>query len=434
MSRQLDHLFASLVSDVLTGPAPVPQGRQIRSSFRLEFTNTMRVPVFWRNALGIVVCEPSCTSMSADEYFYINIEYEFDPGVKIDARELLDELDLPNNHVELKGIVDALAALERNPHWYQQRKFSYQLGISREALENVGGVAYLNDVDLVVGFDKHRDAVLHPFSPPGQRQRLSDVLDPHQGFQQRYLIVDNAGIIGPRWVNTGYGTYEITPVADPQYRDGVYVSVYHDRQNEPTTTHYTIEQADKDLGLYRNQAEAVAFGAPEERFKAELKEIEQQIARDKLTLTQQKQELDHERHAMEMERKREDDRRAHEQAELEAERRREDDRRAQEKAEMEAERRREDDRRAQEKADLDAERKRDAELLERERERITMAKERIDFERQTFQERQKFEYDMRSRDRKDQTDQSKALLDMGKTALALVNLALTAYALFKKSQ
>ncbi len=398
MSRQLDHIFASLVSEVLPGPAPVPQGRQLRSSFRLEFTNTMRVPIFWRNALGIVVCEPGSTSTTMGEYFYIRIEYEFDPGVKIDARELLDELELPSNHAELDGIVKALETLEKNPHWYQQRKFSYQLGISREDLENAGGVAYLNDVDLVVGFEQHRDAALHPFSPPGQRQRLSDVLDPQQGMQQRIVLIDNSGIIGPRWVNTGYGTYEIAPIADPQLRDGVYVSVNHARANQPTTTHYSIDEAEKALGLYRNRAEADAFGSPEERFKVEMKEIEQQIARDKVELGRQKQEVEREKHN------------------------------------METERRREDDRRAQEQAEIDARNKRDKDALDRERDRLALEKERMDFERQTFQEKQKFEYDMRSRDRKDKSDQTKAMLDFAKAMLGIVSVGLSLYAVIKKGQ
>jgi len=398
MARQLDHIFASLVSEVLPGPVPLPQGRRLRSSFHLEFTNTMRVPVFWRNALGIVVSEPSSSSTSGGEYFYIRIEYEFEPGVKIDARELLDELELPSNHAELGGIVKALEALEKDPNWYQQRKFSYQLGISREDLENAGGVAYLNDVDLVVGFEQHRDVALHPFSPPGQRQRLSEVLDPQQGFQQRFVLIDNSGIIGPRWVNTGYGTYEITPVADPQLRDGVYVSVCHHRLSEPKTTHYPMEEAEKALGLYRNRAEAEAFGSPEERFKAELKETEQQIARDKVELGRLKQEVDREKH------------------------------------EAETERRREDERRAQEQAEADARNRREKEALERERDRLTLEKERMDFERQTFQERQKFEYDMRSRDRKDQSDTHKAALDYAKAILGIVSIGLSLYAVIKKNQ
>lgn len=397
MSRQLNHLFASLTSDVVPGP-PKQQGRRLRSTYRIEITNTMRVPVFWRNALGLVVSESSTPSTTAEERFYITIVYEFDPGVKIDARELLNELDIPENHSEREGIVSALHHLETEPQWQHQRTFSYTLGISREDLENAGGVAYLNDVDLVVGFEQHREAVLHPYSPPGLRKQLSEVLDPDQGFQQRYLLVDNAGILGSWWVNTGYDVFELRPVADPRYQDGVYVTVYHPRQEAPKTTYHELEDAQKVLGLYSNRAEAEAFGSPESRFKAELKETEQQIARDKVELSRQRQEMEREKHDREAERRREDDRRAAEQAEQEA----------------------------------TAQREKDAN--ERERDRLKLERERMEFERQTFKEKQKFEYDMRSQDRKDQSDQTKALLDMAKLILAITSTGLSLYAVIKKNQ
>ena len=396
MTRQINHLFASLVTDVVPGPTS-SHSRKLKSSIRLEITNTMRVPLFWRNALGIMVCEPSSPSVAEDEYFYVRIEYEFDPGVKIDARELLDEVNLPENHAERQGIYEALKTLEHEPQWYTQRKFSYTLGISREDLEQAGGVCYLNDVDLVVGFDQFRDHALHPYSPPGQRAKLSAVVDPDKGYQQRIVLIDNAGIIGSRWVNTGIGVYEITPIADPQFRDGVYVTTTHDRQHETKTSYYTVDEAEAHLGFYRNQAEADAFGSPENRFKAELKDTEQKIARDKVEQERLKQEVQRE------------------------------------KNELEQQARREDARLKQEQAEYERQQQRERETLERERERMKLEKERMDFERQTFQDRQKFEYDMRSRDRKDQSDQTKAMLDIAKTALSLVSVGLSVYLVIKKN-
>jgi len=394
--RQLQHLFASLTSEVVPGPTK-QQGRHTCSAFRMEIRNTMRVPLFWRNALGMVVHEPPSASTTAGEYFYIMIEYEFDPGVKIDARELLNELDLPENHTERKQIYEALQSLEREPQWHHQRKFTYTLGIDRERLEAAGGVAYLNDVDLVVGFAKHASDATHPYSPPGQRERMSNAVDPAEGFQQRMVLVDNAGVNGPRWINTGFGVYEVTPVEDPSLQDGFYLTVFHHRSGEPSTEHHTYVVAEKTFGLYRSRAEAEAFGSPEERFKAELKETEQQIARDKVALAREKQQVDRERH------------------------------------EMEREKRTEEDRREREKTEHEAQLARERDQLDRERERMKFEKERMEYERQTFSERQKFEYDMRSRDRKDHSEQTKALLDMAKIMLGLVTTGLSLYAVIKKN-
>jgi hypothetical protein len=401
---RLNHIFPSLISDVVPGPNNKDLNSK-HTSVNYQMSSTMRTPIFWRNALGIVVCEPSTVSTTADEYFYIKIEYEFDPGVKIDARELLSELELPDNHVERKGIVDALYTLEHEPMWYNQRKFSYTLGISREDLEKVGGVVYLNDVDLVIGFEKHRDAVAHPFSQPGQRQRLNESFALEEGLTQRYLMVDNSGIYGQRWVNTGYDVFELKSVSDPQLRDGVYVTTRSSINSEPETVFYEYADAEKALGLYRNRAEAESFGSPEARFKAELKEAEHDLSLEKIAVQKHKQEITREQHELDAERKRQDDHYKEEDA-----------------------------RRKREQERLDQEVRRHKEDVERQRERMEMERNRIEFERQTYSERQKFEYDMRSRDRKDETDQWKSAVEVGKLFLSVVGVGLGLAALIVKRQ
>ncbi len=401
---RLNHIFPSLVSDVVPRPATTKPGLK-HTCVQYSMHSTMRSPIFWRNALGIVVCEPGALSTTADEYFYITIEYEFDPGVKIDSRELLSELELPDDHVERKGIVDALSTLEREPTWYNQRKFSYTLGISRETLEHMGGVVYLNDVDLVVGFEKHRDAAIHPFSQPGQRQRLNETFQMNDGLTQRYLMVDNSGINGTRWVNTGYGVFEIHSVQDPQLRDGVYVTTRNTANAEPETVFYDFTNADKALGLYRNRTEAESFGSPDARFKAELKEAEQDLTREKMDLQRNKQEIEREQHELDLERRRWDDYYKEEEA-----------------------------RRKREQDQLDLEVKRHKEDMDRQRERLKMERDRMEFERQTYSERQKFEYDMRSRDRKDQTDQWKSAVEVGKLFISVVGVGLGLAALIVKRQ
>lgn len=401
---RLNHLFPSLVSDVVPGPTTHNLNAK-HTCVQYRMHSTMRTPIFWRNALGVVVCEPSSVATTAEEFFYITVEYEFDNGVKIDARELLSELELPDNHVERKGIYDALNTLEREPTWYNQRKFSYTLGISRANLEKVGGVVYLNDVDLVVGLEKHRDVAVHPYSQPGQRQRLSESFIDEEGLTQRYLLIDNSGIYGQRWVNTGYSVFELKPVADPQLRDGVYVTTRNSIHTDPETVFYEYADAEEALGLYRNRPEAEAFGSPEAKFKAELKQAEQDLAREKMDLQRNKQEVDREQHELETERKRQDDHYKEEDA-----------------------------RRKREQDQLESDIKRHKEDMERQRDRLKMERDRIEFERQTYSERQKFEYETASRDRKDQTDQWKSTVEIGKLFISVVGVGLGLAALIVKRQ
>lgn len=393
MTRQLNHVFPTLVGDVVSGPK-VFQGKRRTTSVSIQMTSTMRVPVFWRNALGIVVVEPPASATTHEEMFYVTVEYDIDPGVSIDSRDLLDELNINEQHVERKRIYEILTRLEREPTWQRPRQFSYTLGISHQQLTDQGGVVYLNDVDLVVGFEQYREAALHPYSPAGQRQSVSEQLDPVNGVQQRYLLVDNSGLHGVRWVNTGFGVFELRAHRDPQLNDGVYVTYSDGRRVEPHTQYYSLEEAEKRLGLYLNKAQAEAFGSPEERFKSEMKEVEQQIARDKVEAARLKQEADREKHVMEEERARRD-----------------------------IAIREEDDRRKREREDRDRENQRVRDELDRDKEKLKAERERFIFD-----------YDMRKHERKDQSETLKAGVEIGKALLGIISVGLSIYALVKKNQ
>lgn len=393
MTRQLNHVFPTLVGEVVSGPK-VFQGKRRTTSVSIQMTSTMRVPVFWRNALGIVVVEPPTAATTHEEMFYITIEYDIDPGVSIDARGLLDELDLPEQHVERKRIYEILTRLEREPTWQRPRQFSYTLGISHQQLTEQGGVVYLNDVDLVVGFEQYREAALHPYSPAGQRLSVSEQLDPMNGVQQQYLLVDNSGLHGLRWINTGFGVFELRAHRDPKLKDGVYVTYSDGRCVEPHTTYYSLDQAETDLGLYLNKTQAEAFGSPEERFKSEMKEVEQQIARDKMEATRLKQEADREKHIMDEERSR-----------RETLIKEEDERRKRDREERERE-------------------------FQRTRDELDRDKEKLKAERERFQ----FDYDMRKYERKDQADALKSAVEIGKALLGVISVGLSIYALVKKNQ
>lgn len=386
MSRHLDHVYASMVSDVVSGPTVIKDYRP-KSAIRLEITNNIRAQVFWRNALGMVVTEAPSGSVIGEEFFYIKVEYEFEPGAAIDAVEFLNELDLPENHAARKAIIASLQQLESSPQWHNSRKFTYTLGISRARLEDHGGIVYLNDVDLLVGLARYKSEVLHPFSQPGLRQQLSNDLAQEEGLNTRILLIDNSGREGSRWINTGYDVYELIPVRDPKRLDGVYVTVKSGLRAEAKTTRYSLEEAIKKLGLYPNRTEAEAFGAPDVRFNAEIKQAERELAL-------RKQELDREKLELEMER------------------------------------------RQQEEFFKDEElrRKRETEELERIRDRMKLERDRWEYDQKYFADRQKFQYEMASRDRKDVSESLKGIFEVGKAILGILGALLSIYALMNKQK
>lgn len=341
--------------------------------------------------------EPTALTATNEEGIYFTIEYEFDSGVKIDSRDILDSLEPHVNAKEHKAIVDALNRLEHTPVWNNDRAFSYTLAITREELDKAGGVAYLSDVDIVVGYKEHQEVACHPYSQQGQIDRMNESLDHREGLHQRIIVVDSAAMFGPRWVNTGQGIYEVQPIQDGTRQDGVYVTSYSGRHKEPKTEFYTHDEAEDALGLYISRAQAEAYGSPEKRWKSELQERERALQEEKVNFTEAKQRYDREKSELERER-----------------------------ASREEYYRDEEARRKREQADLDERSRQQNAEVDRQREALRLERERI-------MSQQKFDQELFTRDRKDQSERLKAMLDAGKALLGIVSVGLSIYALAQKN-
>lgn len=397
-TRQLNHVFPTLVGEVVSPPTYSPVGAVVRSSVRMEIHNTMRAPIFWKNSLGIVIFEAPHASTTADEFIYITVEYEVDSGVKIDSRGLLNEADLPENHVERKQIYDLLKRMESTPSWMHQRKFSYTLGLSREALEGAGGVVYLNDVDLVVGYERHADSVHHPYTKQGQKNTLNEYTEKYTGFQQRYLFVDSSGLSGNRWVNTGYGVFELKAINDPQFRDGVYVTTSNTLESEPKTEYYSLTDAEKALGLYRTRAEAEVYGSPDTRFKAEMTQRDIELTTRKKEMEELKFDLERQKITLQEEKQR-----------------------------KEAEWR-------EHREKLDRENEEHRARLKREQETIDAERRHVEWQRSMHGDNQKFHLDMEMMERKNRSDNTKNLVEIAKGVMSVVTVILSIWALIEKNR
>lgn len=343
----------------------------------------MRVPVFWKTSLGVILIEPSYISPTVvEEKLYVTIEYEFDQGIGIDSRELLHEMSRPSKCVERRAVYDALRNLDYTPNSINSRRgFHYTLSVSRKQLEENGGIVYINDLDIVVGFDNLRDSAIHPYSAEGQVKRLSEAITDYAGYQQRYLIVDSTGKVGPRWVNTGNGIGELNPIKDPSLRDGVYVTTDRGPNYTPETKHYPFPEADEALGLFRHYDQAKTFGSPKARFEAEQAGREEEILRLKKDLQEFKARHDVDKAKYDMER-----------------------------AEWERKRQIEEDRYKQ---------------LESDRKRLD---DELKYERERHQDRLRFRHDVESREHKHRLDSTKALTDIAKVIVVFALYIATTFA------
>lgn len=414
MSRDIKHLVPSQLADNLKQFQGVI--RPGSSSYRLEFINGISERLFWRTSTGVTVIEPE-GSPSTEEYFYIQVEYEFDIGHRFDVRELVQSLTLPKTDPVYKEILDKIKYLEQNPGYTAHRKFSYTLGVSRDDLLNAGGAVYLKDLDIVVGLDRYRDDILHPYSSGGLARAIANqVVDKQEGLTYNFVFVDNTLTRGSLWLNTWFDVLEIKTTSNPQLVDGIYVTRKQMGKRDPEVVHYPLEVVQEKLGLFPSRSEAEAFGRPDAMAKADALKREQELAEFKHAVQMEKVQLDREKEALDREK------------EMRKERIKEED--------AKRERDRKDD-----EARRERERKEHDEFMKREREQIDLQRERLKHEWQYREMNFKFDADSEKRShdtesliRKERSEYFKGMIDVAKGALGLVTVGLSIYAALQKTK
>lgn len=387
------------------------------SSVRFEFVSTMRKKMFWRDSRGVTYVEAPSVSNSTEEGFYITLEYELDSGADIDLRELLASMDLPDKSPIRKELLSRLNQLSQDQHWQPKRSFRVTMGITAKDLDDAGGVVYLRDFDLILGYDHLRDRAMHPFTKPALIQRMQHQLDVDKmGCALKLVFIDNTRKQPPLWFNHGAGAIEVKPEANPQLEDGIYVFYRRSEGEEYQARFYTLEQANKELGLFVTEVEALNFGNPKAVYDRMIRDQEMELATLKhegQILTQQ-----HAQWKLEMDRERE-------QLKTEREQQAEDLRRQRE---------REDERRRAADQEWKDEQTRQQRLWEGEQERWRIERQRREQERDDWTRQRDFEYDMRNRDRKDQSEAYKTTMEIVKICLGLIGPGLAAYAIMNKGK
>lgn len=405
MPRTLEHHYASLEGEVLAGIPEQNRRGTPRSSVTMTFHNSFCRPVFWRTANGVLHIESAAFQVTGEEAFYITLQYEFEPGGKIDTRGLLNDLDLPEKHVERPKIYEALEALNHRARWHTHRQFHYTLKITKEAIDDAGGVVYINDVDLVIGYQAHADTLAHPYSRTGQRERVSQWVPQQDGFSQTVLLVDNSGVTGPLWFNNGFGTYELRPVVTNELRDGVYVANRDGATGNPTSEYYTFEEAKDVLGLYLSRSEAEAFGSPKEQHKHSIQQRELEVQTMKQNLKEKEAEAALAKQAA-----------------------------LQEKEALDEERRKREER----IRDEDLRRQRDREeheyRMQRERDDLEHLKTQLKQQQEMERDRMKFEYERQSQTRKTTQETLKGVFDVLKNVLAIIGPLIGIYKAYQNSK
>lgn len=400
MSRDIKHLFGSITAD--PQEEPKKKNPNCATNVRYEFYSTLRKKVFWRDCRGVVAVEGPNTA-TRGEAFYITVEYELQTSVELDARELFTTFNMPDNSPLRKELYQRITELNNTVSWNNQRRFKYTVAVTAEQIDAAGGVVYLRDFDLIVGYDHVREQALHPYSHEGQLARMrQQITYGNEGVNLRFVLIDNTGRVEPVWYNNGIVVVELKPQRDGHLADGLYVFFQRADGDETEAEFLSLTDGKAKYHLFDTRIEAINLGKLDkilERIKieneTEVLELKQALTRTELEQKREKVELDREKNRLQSERE-------------------------------EDERRRKDER-----DENDARERRFQEDHTRQLAQLKMERERIEWERSQFSERQRFDMDMRTRVQRDNNDAVKNFFEVLKLTVGLVGPLVSAYALYK---
>lgn len=267
--------------------------------FRHSFVNNTGVSItlYWRNGLQFELApEPNPRNSTLVVRHHITVR---PAGYK----PMLNFLATINEQssTELQQIREAFRSkLENNFHKGGEVVLDYS--VSLRELEELGGAVYFSEIDSVIALSTVQEKIYHPYSEEG---RLHDVAlgAPAQktdaGFAYFVTIIDNTGMVGPRFININRKVYQVKPKKDPRKRDGIYIVSSHSLSGTSTNgkiekRHYPFGK-EEELGLWETYEQALEGGDPSAAVKRELAEKEENIKR----LNLERQEAD-QRNAMEL--------------------------------------------------------------------------------------------------------------------------------------
>lgn len=398
--RDIKHLFGSVVAD--PQEEPKKKNPSIATNVRYEFYSTLRKKIFWRDARGVTAVE-SPNTVPGPEAFYITIEYELQASVDLDTRELVTGLNLPDNSPLRKELLQQITALNSSVSWNNNRRLKHTVAITVEDIDRAGGVVYLRDFDLIVGYEHLRDQALHPYSQEGQIARMQQQLNfNEQGVNLRFVLIDNTGQVDPVWFNNGVTVIEIRPMRDCHLADGLYVFYQYAAGEEIQNEYLALSDAKAKYHLFDTRIEAVNLGKLDKILERLKQEYESQNLIDKQKIT----ELDNEIRREKMEFDRAKQKFAVEQDEEQAKRK-------------------------QRQAELDAKERRAQEDHAMQMHALKMERERMEFERVQWTERERFQQDMRSRQQKDKNETLRTTMEILKIAVGFIGPVVSAYLLYK---
>lgn len=146
--------------------------------------------------------------------------------------------------------------------------------LSLDQLMEAGGTVYVHALDVVVSIHTNRLSIHHPFSMEGTKHAMKALDFSDVSLRIAMYIVDNRRSLSDRYVNWQGRIMRVPTRQLPGTADGFYVVHPKPSKIGGVNTEYvsacmTLEEAEKEYGLYRTPEEAETYGFSKEAMERE---------------------------------------------------------------------------------------------------------------------------------------------------------------------
>ena len=192
--------------------------------------------------------------------------------VTADYGRTLDESDAVDGGQTTEQLATYVAAPSVNHSFAKQPDLFIDYTLTRDDLVNRGGSIYIARLDILVCLDGY-EIPDHPYSELVQLAELGEtvsVVAPDKSMVHAVRLVDNAGVIGPRWINLYGQVYPVPIIQNECLRDGVYIVTQSFGEGQDHTQFYPPEELDKVVGLYLSAPDAKTYANPDAHAKRQM--------------------------------------------------------------------------------------------------------------------------------------------------------------------
>lgn len=171
------------------------------------------------------------------------------------------------------------------------RHLEYIRVISETELTDMGGIVYVEDLDMLIGFEDQLSKVKHRNYRRNHRMALATENIEEAAAVRAFMYIDNEHNFGGFvWLNDGFDVFRVKTHRDPNLDSGLYLTMPDPMGGNQKVLDWRIYERISDKGpkrVFSTRQDAVDYGNPENTIRKMSAERERELTEAKVAIERQ---------------------------------------------------------------------------------------------------------------------------------------------------